>query len=173
MKILTLGIFVLLLNSCDSKPIELDYCKMIAEDQSFVNNDKSNLEQYNLDKSKRKEIIKNNFALIMEKTKQDGFPLVSLNTYSVDSCKYWTITMTMIHIAQSDPELFFSEKYSKIFESELKKGNMERNLLEKASVITAKTIELCEEWKPKIKYATDLWGINYSIFDAAKFIKCK
>ncbi len=109
----------------------------------------------------------------MDKTRQDGFPFVSIENYQRDSCKYWAVSMTMIHTAQSNPEVFFSKKYTEIFKSELDKGNIERKLLEQSCIITAKTNELCEELQSNIKYATDLWEIEYSIFDEAKFIKCK
>ncbi len=146
---------------------------MIADDQAFVNTDKSDLERFNSDKLKRRKIFKKNFDLIMDKTRQDGFPFVSIENYQRDSCKYWAVSMTMIHTAQSNPEVFFSKKYTEIFKSELDKGNIERKLLEQSCIITAKTNELCEELQSNIKYATDLWEIEYSIFDEAKFIKCK
>ena len=53
------------------------------------------------------------------------------------------------------------------------RGNIEQKLLEKSSIITAKTIDLCNELKPKIEYATRKWGIDSSIFDEANFIKCR
>lgn len=172
-RISIIGILTILIMSCKNEPIKLDYCKMIAEDQTFVNTDKSDMEQFDSDKLKRREIFKKNFNLIMEKTRQDGFPFVSIENYQNDSCKYWAVSMTMIHTAQSNPELFFSKKYANIFKSELDKGNIERRLLEQSSIITSKTIELCEELQSEIKYATNLWGIDYSIFNDAKFIKCK
>jgi hypothetical protein len=159
--------------ACGQEALILDYCKMISEDQSYVNTDKSDMVNFKADKAKRHEIFKKNFDLLMMKTKQAGFPYVSLNNYQQDSCKYWAVSMTMIHTAQSNPSLFFNKKYAKLFKREMDKGNIEKKLLRQASTITAKTIDLCETIKPNIKYATELWGIDYSIFEEANFIKCE
>ena len=39
--ILGIGLVMISQSSCAEKIIELDYCKMISEDQSYVNSDKS------------------------------------------------------------------------------------------------------------------------------------
>ncbi|MEM6316139.1 MAG: hypothetical protein AAF960_00630 [Bacteroidota bacterium] len=173
MKQITIGLLLFLSLSCKEVQVELDYSKMIAEDQLYVNTDKSDIKKYNADKLKRKAIFKRNFELIIDKTKQSGFPYVSLENHQLDSCKYWAVSMTMIHTAQSNPELFFSDKYSKIFKAELEKGNLERTLLEQSSIITAKTIDLCEDLKPQMKSAAKLWGVDYSVFEEANFVSCK
>ena len=109
MKISIIGFFLLGLIACKEDPIKLDYCKMISEDQSYVNTDKSDMVKFKADKAERHKIFVNNFELIMRKTKQEGFPYVSLNNYQKDSCKYSAVTMTMIHTAQSNPNVFFSK----------------------------------------------------------------
>jgi hypothetical protein len=153
-KISVIGLFLTGMISCNEKPIKLDYCDMISEDQTYVNNDKSDIIKYNADKSKRHEIFKKNFDLIMQKTKVDGFPKTSFNSYQrKDSCKFLAVEMTMIHIAQSNPQMFYSKKYVDIFKSELDKGNIEKRLLKQSSNVTAKTIDLCEEFRPNIEYA--------------------
>ncbi len=171
-KLLIIGFYLTGFIACKEEPINLDYCKMISEDQSHVNTDKSDMVKFNADKAERQNKFKKNFELIMQKTEQEGFPFVSLNNYPQDSCKYWAVSMTLIHTAQSRPNLFFSKKYADIFKSEVDKGNIERRLLEQSSIITAKTMELCDHLKPEIKYALKLWGIKSDIFDEANFIKC-
>ncbi len=171
---LSITIVVLLeMVACDNKTLPLDYCRMIAADQSFVNTNKGNRQAFESDREKRALLIKNNFDLLMEKTRRDGFPSVSASSQRIDSCKYWAVTMTMIHAAQSAPEVFFSKKYASIFNEELQKGNMERSLLQKASMITAKTIELCDDIKPTIEAATQLWEVDFSIFNEATFVNCE
>jgi hypothetical protein len=174
MKYLVLSIALILCGflSCNNEPISLNYCKMIEEDQSFVNTDKTDMNQFNLDKIERHKLFKKNFELLMMKTKQDGFPKVSLNNFKQDSCKYFAITMTMIHTAQSNPNVFFSEKYANLFKREMDKGNIEKKLLTQSATITAKTIDLCKDIKPDIKFAVELWGIDFSIFNEANFIDC-
>jgi len=165
--------FLMGLFGCKYEPVVLDYCKMISDDQTFVNTDKSDMVKFNADRKKRHKIFKKNFDLIMKKTKQDGFPYVSLNNYSQDSCKYWAVSMTMIHTAQSNPKLFFSKDYVDLFKTEMNKGNIEKKLLIQSSQITAKTIDLCNNLKPKIKYALDKWELDSMLFDEANFIECK
>ena len=159
--------------ACKQEPIELDYCKMIEEDQSYVNNDKSDMVKFNADKSERHKLFAKNFDLIMQKTNHDGFPKTSLTSYPKDSCKYWAVSMTMIHTAQSNPKLFFGRKCADLFKTEMDKGNIERKLLEQSSIITAKTIDLCEDLKSRIEYATKIWGLESQIFDTANFINCR
>ena len=171
-KILIIGLLCVVI-SCNEAPIKLDYCKMISEDQSYVNTDKSDMLKFRADKVERHKIFKKNFDLIIQKTKQEGFPFISLNNYQKDSCKYWAVSMTMIHTAQSNPKVFFSKKYVDLFKLEMDKGNIEKKLLEKSSIITARTIDLCPELKPKVEYATKKWEIDSDIFEEANFIRCK
>jgi hypothetical protein len=158
--------------ACKKESVELDFCKMISEDQLYVNNDKSNMEKYNMDKIERHRLFKKNFNLIMLKTKQEGFPSISLSNAQADSCKFWAVSMTMIHTAQSEPNVFFSKKYVDVFKEEMDKGNLEKELLRRSSITTAMTIDLCEALKPNIKYATKTWDIDPKIFTEAKFITC-
>lgn len=170
---LYIGFFLLGLIACHEQSIILDYCKMLSEDQSYVNTDKTEMVKFKADKEERHKIFKRNFELIIKKTNKEGFPYVSLNNSSIDSCKFWAVSMTMIHTAQSDPDVFFSKKYADLFKRELDKGNLEKRLLEQPSIITAKTIDLCDELKPDIDYAIKLWGIKSDIFDEANFINCR
>jgi len=154
---------------------------MITEDQQYVNYDKSDI-NYMEDKKKRHEIFENNFNRLLQVTKQDGFPKVSLKTYKQDSCKYEAVTMTIIHIAQSKPEVFFSKKIAHLFNQELRKGNIEKKLLQKSTVVMAKTMEICISQKKKMEYAINLWQIAQDTFQGevvsdvvenATFINCK
>ena len=44
--ILGIGLVMISLSSCAHQIIELDYCKMIFEEQSYVNSDKSVMQRY-------------------------------------------------------------------------------------------------------------------------------
>lgn len=168
-----IGFVLVSLMACKEKTIALDYCKMIAEDQSYVNTNPSDSINFKADKAKRGKIFEKNFALVINKTKQEGFPYINLKNPQEDSCKYWAVSMTMIHMAQSKPAVFFSKKYVNLFKHELDKGNIEKKLLQRASLITARTIDLCEELKPQIEYASKQWAMDIDLFKQANFINCE
>lgn len=172
-QLILIGILLGGLTSCQEEPIKLDYCQMIAEDQSFVNPDKSDMDQFNADRAKRRVLIINNFELLMRKTKQTGLPYVSIGGDSSQTCKHRAVTMTMLHAAQSIPEKFFGKKYAAIFQQEVEKGNLEPELLKISSLLTANTINLCEQLKPEIKAALKLWGLDPAIFANATFVECE
>lgn len=172
-KALVIGFFLTGLLACQEAVVNLDYCKMISEDQSYINTNKTDLVNFEADRTERDEIIKRNFELIMHKTKQEGFPSITLNNSPKDSCKHWAVLMTMIHTAQSNPNTFFSKEHADLFKREMDKGNIEKKLLVQSSIITARTIDLCSELKPKIAYATKKWGIDFDIFNKTRFIPCK
>ncbi|MEO1714936.1 MAG: hypothetical protein AAFU60_16515, partial [Bacteroidota bacterium] len=54
--------------ACTSNRTDVDYCQMIEADQSFVNNDRSDMELFEADWAKRKAIIHANFDLLLEVT---------------------------------------------------------------------------------------------------------
>ena len=166
-------IFFSSLISCNEKSIDLDYCKMLSDDQSNVNWDKSNMMKFDDDKIKRNKKIINNFKLLIDESKINGFPRVNLDFSSPDSCKNRAVTMTMIHIAQINPNLFFGDKYSKLFKTEIDKGNLDKELLRRSSIVCFRTEEICEFLKPKIEIALNLWDIHSSILKHAKFVKCE
>lgn len=151
------------LTSCQSDvPIVLDYCKMHAEDQSFLD-----------DSFKRKEMFKKKIHQIMAYTRQQGFPKVSFYDEPFDSCKYWAVTGTMIHIAQAEPALLFNQKTIDFFKKEMEKGNLDKELFIPAFKISSRTNTFCETMKPDIEYALQLWELDASYFEEATYIKCE
>lgn len=158
--------------SCNEEKIEIDYCEMLERDQSFVNNDKSNMEQFNSDKLKRTILINENFELLIKKTKQSGFPNIQNNQMSRDSCLERAVLITMIHKSQLDPDQFYGKSMTSLFESELEKGTLDSEILEKSCLITAATIDLCEHLRPRIKSALELWKLDEKLIEKAKFINC-
>lgn len=157
---------------CKENVKDLNYCFIHETDQSFVNTDKSDMVQFEKDKLKRASLIKKNFKDLICFSESFGFPFVEPNTSVLDSCKYWAVTMTMIHAAQVQPEGFFSEKNTKLFKRELEKGNIRIKLLEQSVIIMVKTKDLCKAMESKIKYALNLWGLESALINDAKFINC-
>ena len=160
------------LQSCNEKVAVLDYCKILTDDQLDVNWDKSDMAKFEADKIKRSNRITNNFELLIRETKENGFPVVSLNFADDENCKSRAVTMTMIHIAQINPKLFFSGYYSKLFKLEIDKGNLDKELLKRSCIIAFKTEEICENLKSNIEDAINLWKLELSIMRDTKFVKC-
>jgi len=165
-------LLILSILSCQNEAITLDYCKMIKDDQSYVNTDKSNMSQFISDKEKRSKLIKQNFNLLIKKTKQTGFPNLNIHQMNIDTCKNRAVTMTMIHASQTNPKQFYDKKLAKLFKKEIENGKLDKEILRKSSIITARTIELCSDYKSEIEKALELWDIDPQIFAQAKFIDC-
>ena len=146
---------------------------MIKLDQSYVNTDKSNLSKFKSDKEKRSKLIKKNFELLIKKTKQTGFPNVFLGQPNKDSCMNGAVTMTMIHTAQTSPDKFYGNTIAELFKIELVNGNLDKELLKRSSIVTAMTIELCDNLKPRIEKTLELWDLDKDIFKQAEFINCE
>jgi|GEM_PF-1387940 len=151
---------------------KLDYCQMLADDQSYVNNDKSDIEKYNSDRAKRSELLERNFELLIGEIRANGFPDISITGNQIDSCKNRAITITMIHAAQGKPEVFFGMENARLFQKELSNGNLDREVLRRATIIAVRTNDFCENLKPMISKSCELWGLDFSIFDQSSFVAC-
>lgn len=124
--ILVLLIGFTLMNCGFKKPIKLDYCKMLEEDQSYVNTDKSNMEKHRADANLRDAIFYKNFKSIIELTIEEEFPDVDTKK---DSCLNMAVFLTMVHTAQSNPTLFFSDEIIALFKEEMKNGSLDKEML--------------------------------------------
>lgn len=153
--VLLLGFF--LIHCGLKKSIKLDYCKMLEEDQSHVNNDKSNMEQYRKDSNLRDAIFYKNFQSIIELTLEEGFPDVNMTK---DSCLNSAVYMTMIHTAQSNPKLFFSNEIVALFKEELKNESLDKQLLNTSTLMGYLSNETEEEIKLMIDVAIKTWNID-------------
>lgn len=89
-----------------------------------------------------------------------------------DSCQNRAITMTMIHIAQSEPDQFYGSEVASLFKAELTNGNLDKDILIRSSIVAAKTMEFCNDSRLTINRALELWGLDNNIFEEAKFIDC-
>jgi hypothetical protein len=83
------------------KTAELDYCRMLELDQSHVNSDTTNMVKFEADRTKRIELIKDNFKELIEYSKNNRFPeMGKLDASGVDSCRNWAVFITCFHIGQ-------------------------------------------------------------------------
>lgn len=167
------GILILAMPNCKpNKPIDIDYCDMLTKDQSYVNLEEKD-EQIRMENNKkREELFVKNYEQIIQLTKQEGFPNIDRNNMPQDSCKYWGVTATLIHMAQAKPEIFFSEDNITLFESEIKKGNLEPKNLTPAFRISFITNEFCEDLREPINKAVDVWKMKTFLNSEPKFKKC-
>lgn len=157
---------------CKENVKDLDYCFIHETDQSFVNTDKSDMVKFQEDKLKRAALIKQNFKDLIHYAEASGFPFVTTNMAMLDSCKYRAVTMTMIHAAQIQPEVFFSQKNIKLFKKELAKGNIRPELLKASIIALVKVYDICSTLKSRIEYALNEWEFKNSLIKDAKFINC-
>lgn len=167
------ALFILILLGCSSDPAPLDYCLMIEADQSFVNNDRSNLAQFEADRAKREALIEANFDGLLEVVNRSGFPILTDKDKEENTCRYRAITMTMIHTAQLFPERFFGPFCTAIFTTEMKEDRLDQALLERASIITARTMDICTDWKPQIQQALFQWGLDLALLEEMSFVECE
>lgn len=138
---------LLLLCRCNMAELQPpNYCQMLSNDQTHVNYDKSDA-NYLSDKAKRHEIFRNNFFEIMKYASKEGFPQINVKQPAPDSCMQRAITITFIHIAQSDVTIFFNRKIKRLLQQEIKKGNLPPNLIAKSIAIMLRTNELCRQTK--------------------------
>lgn len=67
---------------------EIDFCKMLELDQSYLPNEEITIDEATSNSQKREEIFKANFRQLIEYSQQNGFPDIgSLQTTGLDSCK--------------------------------------------------------------------------------------
>lgn len=133
-----------------------NYCQMLSNDQSHVNYDKSDV-NYLSDKAKRHEVFRDNFFEIMAYASKEGFPKIDVKQPATDSCMRSAITITFIHIAQSDITIFFDKKIKRLLQQEIKKGNLPSNLIAKSIAIMLRTNELCRQTKADLlQFVRDL-----------------
>jgi hypothetical protein len=168
-----IGIFTLIALSCEhNKPIEIDYCEMLARDQYYVNRDETDQAIREENSKKRRQIFEENYEQIIKLTKQEGFPKINFENLPQDSCKYWAVTITLIHIAQSRPEIFFSQETVALFKEEMEKGNLDSKNLAPAFRVSFMTNEFCEELQKPIQDAIESWKMESHLNRKPKFRKC-
>ncbi len=158
--------FGFLAGSCERNE-NIDYCKLLQEDQRAASGQLSQEANNNTSSPFLK-----NFNLLLSETVENGFPVVSRDVEERDSCKYWAIAATFIHTAKTSPEVFFSKRNSRLFGSEMQKGNLDREFLVLATNISFQTITFCDSLRPVIGNALNEWGMMEEAISRAKFKKC-
>jgi hypothetical protein len=163
MRVLVLAFIVVIISfACSRNHLDnIDFCEIISRDQSFVNVDKSNLEKFMEDREIRMGIINENLSLLLAFTSENGFPNSAIVQ---DSCVDKAAELTIIHAAQINQEKLFKKETVRLFEKEVKKGNLNKQILERALIIMARTSDVCVSQKKDIVSAVEAWGINAEFF---------
>jgi len=169
---LILPLMSLILFHCKNQKIELDFCKIVELDQSFVSKDKSNMAKFESDRRNRRKLFKKNFEELIVLAKGSGFPNADLINEPKDTCISYAITLTLIHIAQSKPDLLFNKETIDLLGKELENGNLNSRDLAPAYQMSIMTTEFCNALKDKIEYASEVWGFDKKLIGKAKFKNC-
>lgn len=154
---------VIFLISCNQPKVDIDYCSMLEEDQSYLSSEE--LDQ-------RKKVFVENLETIVKEINENGFPDINpIGKPPKDSCKYWAINGTLIHISQTRPDLFYNEDHVSLFETEIKKGNLDPQVLYPA-IKMGSSREFCSDMKSQIFGAIDRWTLDANDFEL-KFKECE
>lgn len=157
-------------NADDVKP---NYCKMLELDQSHVNSDRSNEKLFNSDKQARHEIFRDNFNQIIQYSKINGFPeMGSLKASGLDSCRNWAVMITLFHVGQSQPKLFFDAETKEILKKEIIEGRLKSGSLFPPLREGFRSHEFCIEKKDEIIETLISWQIKIDDLPEMKFVKC-
>ncbi|MCC6722976.1 MAG: hypothetical protein IT258_00605 [Saprospiraceae bacterium] len=170
---LIIGILIIGIVSCERiKPNKIDYCKMLTKDQSHVNHVDTDTSVMNENNRIRQQIFLENYVQLIQSTKEEGFPNISEDNLPQDSCKYWAVTATLIHMAQAKPEIFFSEETISLFKKEMDAGHLKSEDLVPAFRISFTTNEFCDSLQETINKALQTWKMEPFLNSQPKFKKC-
>lgn len=164
---------LLFCSSCENKvkKIELDYCEMYKKDQSFVaENSNPNLTEEE-NRIEREKLVIQNFNKLIQFTKEKGFPQTFFK--DPEACKFWSISLTLIHTAQMQPELFFHDSTIHLFSKELKSGRLKPELLIPVFKISSRTNVFCKTLEPQIEQSILIWDIPTQFSNSIQYKTCK
>jgi hypothetical protein len=167
---LLLFIFLMIQFICCKKP-HIDYCVMLAKDQSYLFDKDVPPEENKIRRETRKALINENFQMLLNEIKKNGFPEITKETQSLDSCKYYAVVLTLTHICQTDPELFYSPEIEKLFLNELNQGRLDRDLLFTPIKIGSNEI-VCDGLKKRIEEVIHSWGMNLETINNLRYKPC-
>lgn len=138
---------------------ELDYCAMLKEDQSNLSSAADTKSIAIEKRRKRIQIFSNNFNDIIDFTMQYGFPEFDQGDLKQDSCKYWAVVATLVHVAQTDRDVFFSEKTKEVFSREIQSARLPKEILYPALKMGIHS-PICDSLANNVFSALDLWGFE-------------
>lgn len=149
----------------------LDYCDIFEKDRSHVNVDKQS-KSYLEDSIKRAKNIIENWKKLEHEVKTSGFPDIHPYSSGIDSCRYWAVTMTFIHIVQNSSNEFIKKKNMNLMKKEIDAGRMSHDFIFKCFKIGLMTNSFCLSQKEKLNHALKYLNIKRLDLDVNLFKKC-
>jgi hypothetical protein len=166
-------LLISILLSCSKNIKELDFCTMYKKDQSHLYDaTKSEAENAEI-KKKRKNLIYSNYNELKSYSNKYHFPQVDKSMqYTNDSCKYYSIFATLIHINQIEPEVFYSSRNIEFLADAIDKKYLDNNLVYPAVKIGSHS-PYCKTLEPNIKLAIQKWKLPIKLLEDMQYIDCK
>lgn len=152
-------------NNC----ISLDYCKILDDDQKYVNWYKTSKTYYS-DKKKRHSIFVSNFYTIINYAKYCDLPELKLENALSDNCEYRAVDMTFTHIAQTDISILFMKKNKTIIKDQIRKGKLPKQILSSAFFTMLYTNEIDINNIKKLKSFIFEFGLENEIIQGENLI---
>jgi len=159
--------------SCkDVKDQPIDYCQMLEHDQSYTSTGTEDSLVRESNRQKRIQLFEANYETILREIESNHFPDLSIKTTTQDSCRFWAITMTFIHMAQTRPEVLFSEKSRKMMAQEILEGHLQPEDIVPAFRVTFGHKEFCSDLRESIEQAILAWKVGDMINAEPTYVAC-
>ncbi len=166
-------LFLVINFNCKDTMKELDYCKMYKEDQSHLFDSKKTESENAEIKKQRIEIFYSNYNEIKNYSHIEGFPIVKDSMqFTTDSCKFYAMYATLIHICQIDPKLFFSDENIVFLANAIDKNLLDNSLVYTAIKIGSHT-PYCVDQKPAITEALIKWKLHEKLSKYIEYKECQ
>lgn len=150
---------------------KINYCEILNTDQSNLPSPTLSLEENEKLKQKRKQIFLNNYQKIRADAKKNGLPTMDKELEQSDTCKYYGILATFIHISQTRPDIFYGSDNVDFIYSEILANHLTANFLyTPVKLGTFNTV--CDSIMPKIEFAIRKWGVNEALLKEFKYKTC-
>lgn len=141
---------------------KIDFCQMLKADQSnYCLGIEFASDSCIAQRARRYKIFEDNFKVLLQITRKAGFP--NAKNHPLDSCVYDLTIATIVHIAQSKPELMFNNSIITLFEEEIKKENLNKLILFTMFIGYAKYSNPKEKDRPMVELAIVKWKLESEI----------
>ena len=158
----------------DAGQKELDFCKMLSLDQSNVFPDTINGIVVKPNSETRVKLFEQNFKQLIQYSEQNGFPeLGPLKATGLDSCRRWAVVITLFHIGQSQPKLFFEKHNREVLQNEIENGRMSGGDLFAPLREGFNGHTFCIRDKDEMYAALKAWKLDSKKLPKITFVECE
>jgi hypothetical protein len=160
------------LNATVCAQLKTELCKMAADNASNVSQSGQSEQAKAAENAKRQQFYANNFNRLLSITRQYGFPssknwgkYLADRSSSTDLDNATATILTQVAQSQAQAYLLFETNTVALFADEIKKGNLKRELLNKAMYYYSSISKPCETDKYIVSEAINAWQLGYNIND--------